>query len=305
MTSPSLSVTVTNYNQAKFVSACLEAILKQSVRAQEIIVIDDCSTDNSVDVIQEIARKYPEIKFHCNEVNRGALYTINRALEMATGEFVCLCAADDEILPGCFEHSLRILAEYPQAGLSCGICRFVNLDRGLSYYLGLGVAEKPSYFSPREMEERIREGRLLVFTATQMARRRVLIEAGKFIGDLRWHCDWFAFFVAGFRHGICFVPEVIGEFRVLSSSYSQQGMRKWKTQVPVLRRILEKLDEPQYQDVAPFFRTSAILAPFGKEMLWLLLTNTRYWKYLNFAYRSQKSVTARLRPTVFQTGGLQ
>ena len=57
-----------------------------------------------------------------------------------------------------------------------------------------------------------------------------------------------------------------------------------KNQIAVLREILDRFEEKQYADVAPRFREAAVLASFGKEMLWLLFTNRRYWKYLNFPY---------------------
>src|SRR5205807_1061335 len=101
---------------------------------------------------------------------------------------------------------------------------------------------------------------------------------------LRWHCDWFLWLVLGFRHGLCFVPEPLGEVHVYSDSYANRSRWKAKTQLPVLRKILEFLEEERYQDVAPYFRESGLLGQFGKEMLWVILSDKRHHKYLTATY---------------------
>ena len=68
---PSVSVILPNYNHAPYLSQCLNAILDQSVKPKEVIVIDDASTDNSVDVISEFAEQNSSIKLILNRENMG------------------------------------------------------------------------------------------------------------------------------------------------------------------------------------------------------------------------------------------
>jgi glycosyltransferase involved in cell wall biosynthesis len=287
MTLPTLSVIIPNYNHGKELPECLESILTQSVPAQEIIVVDDASTDNSIAVLEDFARRHPTLKFYRNEANLKVVPTVNRALGYATGQFVAPIGADDKVMPGHFEKCLRLLAKYPQAGFCGGVCEMKNLQTGLSHYLGLDVAKEPCYLSPAQMAELGRRRRLLLFTSTMILRRAALIEVDKdnpYHEDLKWHHDWFTSFVVGFRHGVCFVPEVLGQFRIAPTSYSKKGMRRTKDQLRVLARILELLESEKYRDVAPLIRDSATLASFGKEMLFLLLTHRPYWRYLTPAY---------------------
>ena len=128
---PTLSVIVPNYNHGAHLPACLKALLSQSVPADEIIVIDDGSTDNSVEIIEQLARQHSIIKFYRNDQNRGVIYTFNRGVDLATSQFIAGCGADDEVMPGYFEKSLRLLAEHPEAGVSAGICQFKDLGTGL------------------------------------------------------------------------------------------------------------------------------------------------------------------------------
>src|SRR5882724_7160314 len=100
---PTLSVVVPNYNHAHYLPECLESLLQQSVEPLEIIVIDDCSTDNSVTVLEEFCRKNPRVSYCRNEKNLGVLATLNRAVQMIRGEYVIFPGADDRVLPGYFE----------------------------------------------------------------------------------------------------------------------------------------------------------------------------------------------------------
>lgn len=284
MTLARLSVVVPNYNHGAYLPECLGAISRQSVPAHEVIVIDDGSTDNSVDVIERMASQFERLRFYRNETNRGVIYTVNRGVDLSTGDLVCILAADDQVMPGFFEKSIKLLAANQRAGLSGTICRFVNEASGLRHHLGLDVTDAPCYLTPEEVVRLGRQNRLLVFTSTLVYRREALLSVGKQHADLRWHADWFSFVAVAIRHGMCFIPEVLGEFRVRPASFSNKGMRQRKEQVQVLRRILERLAAREYEDVAALVREGALLAPFGKEMLGILVSKKCYWCYLTPVY---------------------
>src|SRR5262245_56025904 len=124
MSPPKLSVIVPNFNHAQFLPRCLEAILGQSVRPMEILVMDDASTDNSVEVIESCAQSHPGVRLHRNEQNLGVVANINRGVNLAQGDYLAFAAADDEVAPGFFEKSLALLANNPEAALSATITEF-------------------------------------------------------------------------------------------------------------------------------------------------------------------------------------
>ena len=281
---PTLSVVVPNYNHSQCLPICLRALLSQSVPAKEIIVIDDGSTDNSVEVIEEFARQNPTIRPFRNDKNRGVNYTCNRGLDLATGDYVFVPAADDEVLPGFFEKALNLLADHPKAGIAASITEMRDMSTNVSWYLGSGISDRPRYISPAEMVQLARADKLQIFTSGMLVHRESFLKAGKYLADLRWHSDWFVLYVIGFRGGICFVPEVLSEFRIHASSFSNKGRRQTKEQIKTLKALLARLSEPEYADVVPNIRDGALLAPFGKEMLWLLLTDKKHRHYLTARY---------------------
>ena len=279
-----LSVIVPNYNHGKDLPRCLRALLRQSLQPAEIIVIDDASTDDSLEVIDDFARKHPVIrKFH-NERNQGVIYGVNRGIELARNEYLYFAPADDETLPDLFESSFALLQRHPQAALCCSISDFREIESGLNWHVGVGMGNQPCFLDPRRMVELERQGRLHIAPNTSVIKRTALIEAGGFIPELKWHSDWFGFYVAGFRHGICFVPKPMAIFYVHATSYYTAGRRKKEEHRSVLRHILDLLSSVRFQDVADSIRESGALYLFAWPMLKLILRHRPYHRFLTATY---------------------
>ncbi|PYL00937.1 MAG: hypothetical protein DME19_03450 [Verrucomicrobia bacterium] len=278
MNLPRLSVILPNYNHARFLPNCLEALLQQSVQPLEIIVIDDASTDNSVEIIETFANKHPLIRFYRNERNQGVVSGMNRGLELARGDYVYYAAADDQVLPGFFEKSLRLLSEHPQAALCCAIGDWREMETGFNWHVGVGMSEQPCYLSTAQMVELERRDRLFIASHTAIMRKNATVEAGGFIAELKWHCDWFAIYVAAFRYGICFVPEPLALFNIHVSSFYKA--RDKQAHREVLRRMLSLLTGPGYQDAATPIGESGALFLFGWPMLKLMLSRPAYRRFI-------------------------
>ncbi|HQQ62934.1 MAG TPA: glycosyltransferase [Pseudomonadales bacterium] len=114
---PLVSVIVPCYNHATFVATCLESILAQDYPAIEIIVIDDGSPDNSFTIASQFAGQRGLQLLQ--QENRGFIATINRGLAMATGEYYCIFASDDYMLPGRIGKQVAFLQQHPGIA-ACG-----------------------------------------------------------------------------------------------------------------------------------------------------------------------------------------
>lgn len=95
----SVSVLVPVYNNEDNLQECLESILAQNFEDFEVICIDDCSTDNSLNILRSIKKSDPRIKVVRNGKSQGALHTIIRGLEDSVGKYACFVNADDKISP--------------------------------------------------------------------------------------------------------------------------------------------------------------------------------------------------------------
>src|SRR5215831_6951377 len=93
---PRVSVIIPVYNRAKYVGEAINSILTQSFTNFELLLIDDGSTDESV----EIMRSYtdPRIRLVCNERNLGIPKTRNKAIQLARGDYIAILDSDDAAL---------------------------------------------------------------------------------------------------------------------------------------------------------------------------------------------------------------
>lgn len=92
---PKVSVIIPVYNEGKFLKACLTSIANQTLQDIEIIIINDGSTDNSMDVINKFANQYNGVLKVINTENNGVGAARNRGLDIADGEFIKFVDADD------------------------------------------------------------------------------------------------------------------------------------------------------------------------------------------------------------------
>lgn len=95
--SPIFSVITASYNYEKYIEQTINSVVKQTFKNFEIIIADDGSTDNSVQIIQNYAEKYPNIKFftHANNQNLGLAETLKMCIEKANGKYIAFLESDD------------------------------------------------------------------------------------------------------------------------------------------------------------------------------------------------------------------
>lgn len=90
-----LSVALCTYNGSKYLRKQLDSILSQTYAPDEIIIVDDCSTDNTRNILSEYALANSKIKIYFNEKNLGSNLTFRKAIYLAQGDFIALCDQDD------------------------------------------------------------------------------------------------------------------------------------------------------------------------------------------------------------------
>ena len=96
---PLVSIICLCYNHARFLREALDSVLSQTYPKIEVIVVDDCSTDGSVSIIQEYVIKHPHIRFISTGRNRGNTTAFNMGWRASHGEYIIDFATDDALLP--------------------------------------------------------------------------------------------------------------------------------------------------------------------------------------------------------------
>jgi glycosyltransferase involved in cell wall biosynthesis len=124
---PSLSVIIANYNNQKYIAECLDSVLNQTYRDLEILVVDDCSTDVSPDIIHAYASKHPgRIKTIYQNSNRGVSYSRNAAIVASTGKYITTLDSDDYYFnPEKLQNEMALIERHAKLH-SKDICAFSN-----------------------------------------------------------------------------------------------------------------------------------------------------------------------------------
>jgi Glycosyl transferase family 2/HEAT repeats len=269
-----LSVVMPNYNHGHFLGQSLGAILEQTFRPLEVIVVDDGSTDDSVKTVSRLAARHANLRLLRNERNRGVCDSIQRGIEACSGDYVYCTSADDLVLPGFFEKSMNLLARHPEAGLCCAHCSTLDGVTEEVHENRYDWSESPCYFSPQALAN-ILDGDIIP-GHTAIMKRSVLLAAGGVVGELRWHWDWFANLVIAFRQGACFLPETVALLRTTPNSFGASG-RHSTDERQVLDRLLYLLASGAYEDVLPHFEQSEAMKHFAPDVVRAAIRNHDHW----------------------------
>ena len=144
--SPTISVVIPAYNAERWIGETLDSVLGQSDPADEVIVVDDGSTDGTL----EVARRYEPAVRIVTQRNAGCGYAFNTAIGAATSDYVALCPADDVWIPQKLEWQRATLREHPEIDVSFGAAiNFGDIDTPFPRPARAGLQEVPGFL--REM----------------------------------------------------------------------------------------------------------------------------------------------------------
>jgi len=123
---PIISVLMPAYNAEKYIAESIESILNQTFTDFEFIIIDDCSTDKTWEIIQEYANKDKRIIAMRNGKNLGIAGNRNKLVSLAKGKYIVWQDADDISMPYRIEHQYKFMEEHPEVGISGGYLLFFD-----------------------------------------------------------------------------------------------------------------------------------------------------------------------------------
>ena len=122
---PKVSVIIPVYKAEKYIARCIVSLFEQTLSSLEYIFVDDCSPDNSINILETIMQKYPHrishVKLLRNEENIGVGRSRQRGLDNATGEYVIHCDPDDWVEPKAYEDLYGIAIRDNADMVICGI----------------------------------------------------------------------------------------------------------------------------------------------------------------------------------------
>lgn len=233
-----VSVIIPNYNYAQFVGEAIESVLNQTYKDIEIVVVNNGSTDNSMDVLTKYSKKIRLI----NQENLGQSGARKSGLEMATGNFIAFLDADDKWHPEKIEK--QILSFTPKVELVyCGINLFSENSQTV-------IATEIPTFKGSCSEAFIEyPGVSIVLSgeSTSIFTRSLLEKVGGFDLELNSAAGWDFFRRCSKFSEFDFVPEPLVNYRLHSSNMSNSS----KNTIADIRRAYRKLFADDFWNISP------------------------------------------------------
>ena len=214
-----VSVVVPSYNYAKYLDQRMESLINQTYQDLEILVIDDCSTDMSFDVL----RKYesdPRVKLLARKENGGWVVVNNQGVEVSSGEFVLFAQCDDYCEINMIERLVDTMKVYPEAGIA--FCRSLLVDEQ-GQVMGNDFVIRERSFRNRcetdtlitgvEMSRYLLHSCVIPNLSAALIRKECFSTIGNFTSSYRVSGDWDWFFRIASRYDIAYVAEPLNMFR--------------------------------------------------------------------------------------------
>jgi glycosyltransferase involved in cell wall biosynthesis len=269
MSKPAISVVLPNYNHAHYVNTAIEKILAQTWQDFELIVVDDGSTDDSVEVIQAYVDIDPRVRLVRLVDNVGVNAAVSRAVEFAGGDYLYLAAADDRTRPTFFTRSMETFSMFPESGL-CFSDPTERAEDGRVTSYPLFLADRPIGFSAEQLAEHWRRTTFHLSSNTIIFKRKAFDDLGGYGHDLGWLSDWFVNTTVALRYGVCYMPEVLTELLIRADSYSAGNLADPDRRKRIFIRALDKLAEPPFEDERQRLVSAAYLPEFSlRALAWL------------------------------------
>lgn len=260
-TAPRLSVVMPHYNHSEFLLEAIESIVNQSRRPDELIVVDDGSSAESLRDAEAIVARFPEIGLVRHPENLGVNAACQTGLRQVSGEYVAFMAADDRLAPGAIERVACALAQNPTAGLVFSDLAETDEHGTHVEVTRLSRRHAVRSFSPEDFRRVLQRSFFYFGTGSTWFNAATLRAFGGFDNRLRWHADLYVAYGIGMAQGAIYVPDAYTRFRRSSHSYS--GGRRGKAQIAVLEAWLAKTREPAHWDARRAFREAAVLPDYG------------------------------------------
>jgi glycosyltransferase involved in cell wall biosynthesis len=267
-----VSAVITAYNSEAYIAEAIKSILNQSRLVDEIVVVDDGSTDSTRRVVAEFAEQ--GIKF-IQQHNEGAGAARNKGIHETSGEFIAFLDADDIWLEKKTELQLNYLLEHPQVALVSGFARWWNVLKDTVHNSGK---------VPHDMKTLRREilvHNVLGNPSIVMVRRTALAEAGLFNEKIRWGQDWELWQRLVQRYEAAVIPQPLTVYRWHGDNLShQRGWERLSSYWHVSRAAIRK-SEPAWR--RPFLMARSWSNFTYRRAMYAIQSAFPRWKRIGYA----------------------
>lgn len=218
---PLVTVICLCYNHEKFVIESLNSVLNQSYPNIELLIADDCSTDNSVKVIENWLLEHPDIQFKANKINLGNTKTFNSLFKLSKGELIIDLAADDVLEKDCVLKQVQAFRENKDVAIVYGNMELISENNmHLGYYYPVDSSQK-TIIKPAsgDIYLAMLSQSSKICSVTSMTKRSILEELGGYDETLGFE-DLDIWIRTSRKYPFYFIDEILVKRRELTTSLS-------------------------------------------------------------------------------------
>jgi glycosyltransferase involved in cell wall biosynthesis len=220
-----VSFVVPAYNLADLISQCINSILAQTYPNFEVLIMDNCSTDRTSEVVASF--EDPRVKYFRNEINIGHVRNFNKGITTSRGKHVWLVSADDWLRsPQVLERYVELMERNPRVGYV--FCRAIEVhgskEVGIAQWTNCGKEER--IWNGRRFLMRLIQNNCIVMSST-MVRKECYEKFGMFSLEMPHANDWYLWCLLALHYQVGYLAEPMVFVRLheesLTSTFSQGG----------------------------------------------------------------------------------
>ncbi len=220
MTQPQITVALPVYNGEQYIALAIKSVLAQTFIDFELLILDNCSTDNTLDIIKTF--NDPRIRLIINPKNLGMIGNWNLAVSLATGKYIKILSHDDLLAPGCLAEQINGFLKYQNQNIGIVTCkkRIIN-ESGVVVMPGFGLFGFTRIINGRHaIKKSMRAGRNIigepsvVLLDAKILRASGDFEQPQFTPDIKM---WFKMLTGS---NLLFLNKSLASYRISSTSTS-------------------------------------------------------------------------------------
>jgi glycosyltransferase involved in cell wall biosynthesis len=242
-----VTVIIPNYNHARFLPERLDSVLSQTYQNLQVILMDDCSTDDSRRILDRYAQQDTRIQLVYNEQNSGSTFKQwNKGISLASGEYVWIAESDDVAELTFVERLVDCLVDHPDAGLA--YCQSRRIDEegrraGIAFVSEDGLGTQDFYLPGDILAKNYMPITTIIPNASAaLMRRSVLAQVGPAPENMRLAGDWVFWIRYMLRTNVCYVAETLNFFRTHSQSVRtkmlEDGLIEYATVLAYIKKVV-------------------------------------------------------------------
>lgn len=273
----SISCVITNYNHNKYINNTIKTVFEQSIKFDQVIVVDDGSNDNSLKTLNLLNKKY-KFKLLKNKKNLGINLSFNKALRHIKTKFLFTMAMDDiysKNLVKYFKSSLEKYSKYDPS-IILGHAEGTHKD-GKKIYQNFGFS-KTKYFNKFEFLNFYSRKPFEVFGGNAFLDVQKTKMFGGYLKELYWHSDWMLYFLLLIDDGMLIFPKKIVNRRITNDSYSS-NMKNVKYETKIILNFL-KILRKKFKKKYKVFKKYSIIPSYHLDVFFYLLKKKHFREYI-------------------------